>query len=67
MLLHRAIDLAKELGATSVDLTSNPSRKAANMLYKKAGFEPRETNIYRLKYSPQQAAGNLPSKVLDQY
>lgn len=47
MLLHRAIDLAKELGATSVNLTSNPSRKAANTLYTNAGFKPRETNTYR--------------------
>lgn len=46
-LLNKAIVLAKELGATSVDLTSNPSRKAANEMYKKAGFTPRDTNIYR--------------------
>lgn len=47
MLLQNAIGLAKELGAKTVDLTSNPSREAANMLYKKIGFEQRETNIYR--------------------
>ena len=47
MLTSEAIILAKKLGAKTVDLTSRPSRKAANELYKKAGFELRETNAYR--------------------
>ena len=47
MLLERAVSLAKELGAKTVDLTSRPSRKAANALYIKMGFELRETNVYR--------------------
>jgi ribosomal protein S18 acetylase RimI-like enzyme len=38
---------AKELGCTTVDLTSRPSREAANALYRKVGFQPRETNVYR--------------------
>ena len=38
---------ARELGCTTVDLTSRPSREAANALYKKAGFVERETNVYR--------------------
>lgn len=42
-----AIDLAAEHGARSVDLTSRPSREAANRLYRRLGFEPRETNVYR--------------------
>ena len=46
-LTSEAINLAKKLGAKTVDLTSRPSRKAANELYKKAGFELRETNAYR--------------------
>ena len=36
-------------GATTVDLTSRPSREAANRLYQRIGFEQRETNIYRYK------------------
>ncbi|TSA45287.1 GNAT family N-acetyltransferase, partial [bacterium] len=32
-----------------VDLTSNPKRVAANHFYRKLKFEPRETNVYRLK------------------
>ena len=47
----RAIEIAQEAGATSVDLTSRPSREAANRLYQRLGFEPRETNVYR--YSGQ--------------
>ena len=42
-----AIDVAAEHGARSVDLTSRPSREAANRLYQRLGFEPRETNVYR--------------------
>lgn len=43
----RAIELAAEQGARTVDLTSRPSREAANRLYQRLGFERRETNVYR--------------------
>ena len=43
---------ADELGLRFVDLTSRPSRVAANNLYKKLGFEPRETNCYRHHLDP---------------
>ena len=46
-LTQEALRLAAERGAKSVDLTSNPSRVAANQLYKRLGFEMRETNSYR--------------------
>lgn len=42
-----ALDLAKRHGAKTVDLTSRPSRAAANHVYQKLGFEQRETNVYR--------------------
>lgn len=45
-----ALEHAKSLGATTVDLTSRPSREAANRLYQRLGFEVRETNVYRLKF-----------------
>jgi ribosomal protein S18 acetylase RimI-like enzyme len=38
---------AQELGCITVDLTSRPSREAANALYKKVGFVERETNVLR--------------------
>lgn len=44
-----ALDRAAAAGATTVDLTSRPSREAANRLYQRIGFEQRETNIYRYK------------------
>jgi RimJ/RimL family protein N-acetyltransferase/prolyl-tRNA editing enzyme YbaK/EbsC (Cys-tRNA(Pro) deacylase) len=47
LLNREALRLAAQLGARSVDLTSRPSREAANRLYAKLGFEPRETNVYR--------------------
>ena len=46
--LH-AIERARLLGARTVDLTSRPAREAANRLYQRIGFEPRETNVYRLE------------------
>ena len=47
-LLNRfALDLARSKGAKTVDLTSRPSRAAANRLYRRIGFVPRETNVYR--------------------
>ncbi|MCI7305799.1 MAG: GNAT family N-acetyltransferase [Trueperella sp.] len=46
-LVEAACDLATTRGAKSVDLTSRPSREAANRLYRRCGFEARETNVYR--------------------
>ena len=46
-LTQAAIELAADRGAQTVDLTSRPSREAANRLYRRMGFEPRETNVYR--------------------
>lgn len=42
-----ALDVARSKGAKTVDLTSRPSREAANRLYRRIGFVERETNIYR--------------------
>ena len=46
-LVREAIRLADESRARTVDLTSRPSREAANALYEKVGFHARETNVYR--------------------
>ena len=46
-----AIAEAKHQGATTVDLTSRPSREAANRLYQRLGFNARETNVYRYQIS----------------
>jgi ribosomal protein S18 acetylase RimI-like enzyme len=46
-LVLYAVDIARSMGAKSVDLTSRPFRIAANKLYRDLGFELRETNVYR--------------------
>ena len=46
-LNRAALDQAAFLGARTVDLTSRPSREAANRLYQRLGFVARETNVYR--------------------
>jgi ribosomal protein S18 acetylase RimI-like enzyme len=46
-LTNAAIARAQALGCRTVDLTSRPSRQAANRLYQRLGFEQRETNVYR--------------------
>ncbi len=46
-LSREALRVATAAGARTVDLTSRPSREAANRLYQKIGFERRETNVYR--------------------
>ena len=46
-LSREALRRAAEAGARTVDLTSRPSREAANRLYHRLGFQPRETNVYR--------------------
>ena len=42
-----AIGEARRRGVRTIDLTSRPSRTAANALYRKLGFEVRDTNVYR--------------------
>ena len=42
-----ALDVARREGCKTVDLTSRPSREAANRLYQRLGFVARETNVYR--------------------
>lgn len=46
-LTEAMVDRARERGCITVDLTSRPSREAANRLYEGAGFVARTTNVYR--------------------
>ncbi len=46
-LTQEAITIARKAGAKTVDLTSRPSREAAGRLYEKAGFQIRDTRVYR--------------------
>jgi len=48
-LNRAAIDEVRRRGIDGVDLTSRPSREAANRLYQRIGFEQRTTNVYRFR------------------
>ena len=52
MLTEAMLDRARTAGCKTVDLTSRPSREAANHLYRKVGFVPRDTNVYRYDLDP---------------
>jgi len=47
VLCREALNRASAAGARTVDLTSRPSREAANRLYRRLGFVERDTNVYR--------------------
>jgi ribosomal protein S18 acetylase RimI-like enzyme len=49
-LNQEALKVAQDQGARTVDLTSRPSREAANRLYQRLGFKQRETNVYRYSF-----------------
>ena len=48
-LTTEAIGLARAAGARTVDLTTRRSREAAGRLYERAGFELRDTRVYRYR------------------
>jgi len=50
-LVAAALERAREAGVRNVDLSSRPSREAANRLYVRMGFEQRETNLYRYRHT----------------
>lgn len=58
-LVSEALRIAERCGARTVDLTSRPSREAANRLYERAGFARRETNVYRFSL---ETATNPPGR-----
>ncbi|GAA4255523.1 GNAT family N-acetyltransferase [Dactylosporangium darangshiense] len=47
-LTREAVAVAQAAGARTVDLTSRPSREAANRLYERLGFELRDSKVHRL-------------------
>ncbi len=49
-LTRAAIAIAQQRGARTVDLSSRPSREAANRLYQRVGFQLRETLVYRYTF-----------------
>jgi len=55
-LITEALRLAEAAGARTVDLTSRASREAAGRLYKRDGFQSRETRAYRYAFAEAAAA-----------
>ncbi|WP_326763818.1 GNAT family N-acetyltransferase [Streptomyces sp. NBC_01591] len=51
-LTEEALRLAEVAGVRTVDLTSRPSRQAANRLYERLGFQARDSKVYRFVVQP---------------
>jgi len=49
MLIDHVTDYARRMSPVTLMLTSRPSRVAANALYRAAGFEPKQTNVYKIE------------------
>ena len=50
-LVNHAIEYCKaNYGPCTLMLTSNPARVAANELYRSSGFEPKQTNVYKMNF-----------------
>ncbi len=48
-LVVHAVAVARRAGATTLSLTSNPARVAANALYRSMGFTLYQTNYYKME------------------
>jgi ribosomal protein S18 acetylase RimI-like enzyme len=46
-LTTEAIEIARQAGARTIDLTTRPSRVAAGRLYERLGFDQRDSRVYR--------------------
>jgi ribosomal protein S18 acetylase RimI-like enzyme len=51
-LTEAAIRTATRHGVRTLDLMSRPARVAANRLYERLGFRPRESTVYRVQADP---------------
>jgi len=59
-LVLEALERGRAAGSRTVDLTSRPSREAANRLYLRLGFEQRQTNVYRRNLETESTRTNTP-------
>jgi ribosomal protein S18 acetylase RimI-like enzyme len=60
-LVTTALEEAQQLGVVYVDMTSRPSRVAANALYERIGFVKRNTNVYRYAFQERTPTGGSPA------
>jgi ribosomal protein S18 acetylase RimI-like enzyme len=56
-LVAAALESARLRDVDHVDLTSRPSRREANGLYLRMGFERRDTNVYRYRVERNSGTG----------
>lgn len=49
-IMERLIAHARRRGAEFIELTSRPSRVAANKLYRSMEFKKKKTNVYRMEF-----------------
>lgn len=61
-LIDKALGLAVDAGARTVDLTSRPSRETANRLYERAGFQRRESTVHRVTLDRSGAPASVESE-----
>ena len=59
-MIREALRLAASRGAQTVELTSSPARAAANRLYRRVGFQLRETNVYRYSIEGEHVTHSPP-------
>ncbi len=52
-LVEHLVQAARDEGCRTLDLTSRPSREAANRLYARCGFVRRDTNVWRHPLDPR--------------
>ena len=52
-LVEHLVRAARDEGCRTLDLTSRPSREAANRLYARCGFVRRDTNVWRHPLDPR--------------
>lgn len=49
-LIDYAIEYVGQQGKSTLMLTSKPARVAANHLYQSAGFQSKQTNVYKMEF-----------------
>lgn len=49
-LIDHAVAYVAKQGKSTLMLTSKPTRVAANHLYQSAGFQPKQTNVYKMDF-----------------
>jgi ribosomal protein S18 acetylase RimI-like enzyme len=59
-LTREALRQAEDAGAISVELTTRQERETANRLYRRLGFEQRETNVYVWRPAPEPGSLSQP-------